>query len=319
MAPYLKLNYPRLAGDAVKFTYNEPLTGGSPDIELNVVDRGIVPIATQATLDVEIGRTDSPYRLRAGIFEVDRISLRSGVRSIAATGLPLSDPQLRVKKDNDYADYSLSEILADIASRYSLAVFTANLPDIKFSQIAQTSQSDLEFLNSLAQRLGAVFKIENRQLIFTLLIDLEKRPPLFSLVAGELFDYSEVITGTRIYQYIDFEVILFGDREFVRVEDDRVSNGEVITYRGAGVTADDENLLRIGAREKLREINGANYLFEIECAGDWRMIAGSTFLMDNRLAFVDRATHTIDTDRRQIWTTRLNCRYLPQEIRPQVF
>jgi uncharacterized protein YaiE (UPF0345 family) len=91
-----------------------------------------------------------------------------------------------------------------------------------------------------------------------------------------------------------------------------VSNGKIITYRGAGVAADDENLMIIAAREQLRQINGANYLFDFEILGDWRMIAGSVFTVDGRSAFVDRVIHTIDTQDKLDWVASLSCRYLPQ-------
>lgn len=312
MPPIIKINYPRLVQDAIKVTYSDPLTGNSPDIELTVFDRGILPVAIRSQLELEIGRSESPYRLRAGIFEVDRIMTSDRMRTIAATGLPLSDPQLKTLRDEDFAEFMLIDILQFFADRYSLTVFTRDLPEIEFSNLAQTKQSDLEFLNSLANRIGAVFKIENRQLIFTLLIDLEKRLPLFSLETSEIIKFSETILGTEIYQYIDYEVVLFGDTEYIRVEDDRVSNGKVTEYRGAGVGADDENLLIISAREKLRQINGANHLFEIEVMGDSRLIAGSTFTINKKLAFCDRAVHTIDASK-GIWVAALSCRYLPRD------
>jgi len=311
MPSLIRLNYPRLIEDITKLSYSDPLTGGSPDIELSVIDRGVIPIAPKSTIELEIGRIDSVYRLRAGLFEVDRISLQNNLRTIAATGLPLSDPQLKLKRDADYAEYKLIDILEEIADRYRLSVFTLDLPDIEFSQIAQTNQSDLDFLNGLANRIGAVFKIENRELIFTLLIDLETRPPLFAINSLQFINYSETILGIETYQYIDYEVVLFGDREYIRVEDSRVSNGKIITYRGAGVGADDENLIIIAAREQLRRINGANYLFDFEILGNSKMIAGSVFTLDGRSAFVDRVVHTIDTQSTLDWVAALSCRYLP--------
>lgn len=313
MPPLIKLNYSHLIKDAVKLVYNDPLTGGSPDIELTVVDKGYTPIAVKDALELEIGRTESVYRLMAGIFEVDRVDRVGGDKlwTIAATGLPLSDPQLKVKRDEDYAEFKLLEILKIVAERYDLSVFSRNLPDIEFSQLSQTNQSDLEFLNSLATRIGAVFKVENRQLIFTLLIDLEKREPLFYIRTAELIKHTETVLGTGVYQFLDYEVVLFGDREYVRVEDDRVSNGRVMTYRGGGVTADDENLLRIAAREQLRQINSGNHLFTIDVPGSSQMIAGSVLLFDGKPAFCDRVTHTIDTGSRNFWNATLNCRLLP--------
>ena len=311
MTPLIRLNYPELLRDATKLSYNDPLTGSSPDIELSVIDRGTVPIRAKATLDVEIGRANSPYWLRAGLFEVDRIlKQKDRTRTIAATGLPLSDPELKIKREASYADYRLADILTEIAARYSLTVFTRDLPPIEFSQLAQTNQSDLDFLNSLGNRLGAIFKIENKQLIFSLLIELEKREPLFELNSIDFFDYSETILGDRTYQYINYEIVLFGDKQIIRVEDDRVSNGEILEYRGAAVSADDPDLFVIAAREQLRQINSANYLFNCGVLGRHDLIAGSTFLLDGRLAFVDRALHTIDTQGGE-WLCTLNCRYLP--------
>jgi hypothetical protein len=312
--PIVKLNYPQLVPEIVKVTYSDPLTGSSPDIELNVIDKGKLPVKAKDTLQLELGRANSPYRLRAGLFEIDRIGMQdpiTRVRTIAATGLPLSDPELKVKRDADYSQYRLGDILTEFAARYGLSVFTRDLPLIEFSQLAQTNQSDLDFLNSLGNRLGALFKIENKQLIFSLLIELEKRAPIFSISNKDFFSYSETVLNEEVYQYIDYEIVLFGDRQMVRVEDDRIKNGLVKFYRGAAISADDPDLVVIAAREQLRQINGANYLFNIEILGRYEIIAGSTFLVDGRLAFVDRAVHTIDIEGKKDWIVALNCRYLP--------
>lgn len=313
-APIVRLNYSQLIPDLAKVVYSDPLTGSSPDIELSVANRGNLPVRAGDTLELELGRVNSPYRLRAGFFEIDRIGMQdpvTSVKTIAATGLPLSNPELKTKRDADYSQYRLVDILTEFAARYDLTVFTRDLPSVEFSQLAQTNQSDLDFLNSLGNRLGALFKIENNQLIFSLLIELEKIPPKFSISKTDYFSYNETVLNTEIYQYIDYEIVLFGDRQTVRVEDDRVSNGAIKSYRGAAISADDPDLVLIAAREQLRQINGANYLFNIEISGRHEIIAGSTFLVDGRLAFVDRAVHTIDIEGKKDWICALNCRYLP--------
>lgn len=289
--------------DPIALTYSDPLSGASPDVELELVGA----IESGTLFDIEIGYKGQTQRLRAGLFEVDRSNRRDRTWIVSATGLPLSDPELKAKRDEDYSETALLEILKEVGDRYQLTVFAPNLPNIVFSQLQQAQQTDLEFLSELARRVGAVFKIENKNLIFTPVLDLEKQAPSFQVRSPECISYSEEITSTDRYQFLDYEVILFGDVEKIRVEDDRLSNGKVTTYRGAGVTADDDELLKLMAIEKLREINGQGHTFSIEIIGTPDLIAGSSFVFDGQKAFCDRALHRID----RAWISTLQCRFIP--------
>lgn len=281
-------NYQQLITDCISFSYNDPITGKSPDIEFTIIDRGIIPIAIGAQVSIEIGSNQGPYRLDAGIFEVDRLVRRDRQWEIGATGLPLGSTAFtRDSREADYADFLLADILQEIADRYNLSLFTPSLPDIEFSQLLQ-NESDLEFLNKLAVRLGSIFKIENNQLIFTSLIELEKRSPIFAIAQKDLIKSVENIISTNLYQFLDYG---FGDNEILRVEDSRVANNAIARYTDVAANPDDsEALLAIAASEYLRKINGSGCTFSVEIPYLSSAVAGSVFLLDGRPIFCDRVT-----------------------------
>lgn len=300
-------NHPWLEKRVVGLSYADPLRGASPDIELGIVrENPELPVLPGEIVEVAIAYEGEQYQLKAGSFEVDKIEMTSTVVTIQATGLPLNNPDIKRKRDNDYSETLLSEILQDVGDRYGLTPFTPNIPEIGFSNLQQTQQSDLEFLQQLAGTLGAVFKIESARLIFTLLTDLELRSPTFSLKSSGLIR-KDSVSSVKRYQFLDYEVMLFGELETTRVEDKRVSNGAIAFHRGAGLMADDENLMVLGAKEKLRQFNGEGWELDLQLAGNPYLVAGSTFLLDGEMAIVEKVTHRVIPG----WNSTIVGRFIP--------
>lgn len=307
----LLLSHPWLNPFVKEFSYSDPLRSQSPDFDLTISRYSEdLPIYPGELVEVAIAYKGEQYQLNAGSFQVDKVSVNSNKYTIQASGLPLNTTDIKEQRDNDYSEQYLSEILEDVASRYALEVFTPNLPDISFSNLQQTQQSDLEFLNQIANTLGAVFKIESNRLIFTSLLDLEMRSPTFSLDSKNLlFDTrTDEITAINQYQFLNYEIMLFGELLEIQVEDSRISNGKSTNFRGAGLLADDDNLMELGAREKLRQINGEGWKTSFSCAGNPYLVAGSTFYLDGRLAFCDRVRHEVSS----FWIASIDARFIPQ-------
>ena len=84
---------------------------------------------------------------------------------ISATGVNFSS-ELKIKRDVTYEKVSVKDICSQIASRHGLEL-KSDFEDITVQSLAQSSESDLHFLNRLAKEYNAIFNIKNKTLIFT--------------------------------------------------------------------------------------------------------------------------------------------------------
>lgn len=84
--------------------------------------------------------------------------------SISATGVDFSNV-LKVKRDITYEKISIKQICKQIADRNVLKL-KSDFDDVNVLSIAQSSESDLHFLNRLAKDYNAIFNIKNDTLVF---------------------------------------------------------------------------------------------------------------------------------------------------------
>ena len=84
--------------------------------------------------------------------------------SISATGVDFSNV-LKEKRDITYERISIKAICKQIADRNILKL-KSDFDDVNILSIAQSSESDLHFLNRLAKDYNAIFNIKNDTLVF---------------------------------------------------------------------------------------------------------------------------------------------------------
>lgn len=84
--------------------------------------------------------------------------------SISATSVDFSKT-IKERRSITYEKLSIKDICTQIAKRNNLEV-KCDLDDIYFVSVAQENESDLNFLDSLAKELNAIFNIKNHTLVF---------------------------------------------------------------------------------------------------------------------------------------------------------
>lgn len=99
-----------------------------------------------------------------GLFRVQSTVKSLTQLTIRATGVDFSD-SFKVKRNITYERLSIKDIVSQIASRHNLKV-KSNLNHIYFLSQSQTNESDMHFLNRLANEYNAIFNVKNDTLYF---------------------------------------------------------------------------------------------------------------------------------------------------------
>lgn len=123
-----------------------------------------------------------------GLFVVQTTSRENNnILNISATGVNFSSV-LKEKRDVTYEKISIKGICSQIADRNVLKL-KSDFDDISILSIAQSSESDLHFLDRLATDYNAIFNIKNGTLIFTHKIKENKKNedlPSYTISANEV-------------------------------------------------------------------------------------------------------------------------------------
>ena len=143
--------------------------------------------------------TDLSY---CGLFVVQTTTRESNdTLSISATGVNFSNV-LKEKRDITYEKISIKGICSQIADRNVLKL-KSDFDDVSILSIAQSSESDLHFLNRLAADYNAIFNIKNGTLIFTHKIKENKKNedlPAYTLSADEVSSISIKHSNKTLYK-----------------------------------------------------------------------------------------------------------------------
>jgi hypothetical protein len=143
--------------------------------------------------------TDLAY---CGLFVVQTTTRESNnTLSISATGVNFSNV-LKEKRDITYEKISIKDICSQIANRNVLKL-KSDFDDVNILSIAQSSESDLHFLNRLAIDYNAIFNIKNGTLIFTHKIKENKKNedlPAYTLSADEVASISIRHSNKTLYK-----------------------------------------------------------------------------------------------------------------------
>lgn len=137
-----------------------------------------------------------------GVFSVQKtVRTKNHVLSISGTSVNFST-DMKEKRDITYENISLKNICKQIADRNSLNL-KSDFDDIYTTSQAQSNESDLHFLNRLANEYNAIFNIKNETLIFTKKIKDEiknKSLPTYTIDAYDVDDLSIEHSDKTMYK-----------------------------------------------------------------------------------------------------------------------
>lgn len=189
LAPYLNI-----------LVFEDTVEGESSSLEIECenVDRlfsnGWYP-EKGATLTASIGR------MQCGTFTMDEIELSGPphvIRMKALTNI-VTKKALKTKRSKAHEGMTLLQIAHKTAAANGLTVF-GTIPDITIERVSQRRSTDLKFLRKVSWDYGIVFKVRDKQLVFTYLPDLDKRPAALSLDITDLTNYKITDKTDKTYK-----------------------------------------------------------------------------------------------------------------------
>jgi uncharacterized protein len=178
---------------ATALSYTDAVTGESDEIQVTLQDleglwRGAWKPNKGDKIKFWIGYGSD--LVDCGTFEVDELELSGPPDTVNFRGLatPVTSP-LRTQNSKAYENISLFDIVNNISTKYSLSV-QGEIPNIIIPRVTQGKETDLGFLNRIAQDYYMLFSIRGNILTFTQITEIEKSPIALEINRTDCMSYS---------------------------------------------------------------------------------------------------------------------------------
>lgn len=241
--------------------------------------------------------------LPCGSFTVDEVSSDGGpggdvftIRAIAA-GINIKS---RTKKTYAHEKKTLREIANTVARNLGLTL-KGSIADIRIDRLTQRKETDLHFLQRVANEYGYSFSVRGTDLIFTDIFELEKGPAVVVIDRGQLNSWTlnDKTSGT----FSNVRVRYHDHRSKSTVEFSGVETNKAFTTKGDAlelhVRAENRQQAEIKGKVALYRHNSKTQSGGIGTHGNVRLLAGNNFELTGIGAFngrwhIESSTHNID-------------------------
>lgn len=160
-----------LKENLISISFKDEANENADELTIKVAG-GFKRPAYKDTLKFSLG--DEGKLVFCGTFSVQSSTReKNEILTVIATGVDFSN-SLKEKRDISYEQISIKALCSQIASRNQLKV-KSNFDNELIQSLAQSGESDLHFLNRIAEDYNAIFNIKNDTLIFTKKIIEDKK------------------------------------------------------------------------------------------------------------------------------------------------
>jgi len=237
--------------------------------------------------------------LECGKFEIDDIKIDddgSGTRISLTCMASAPTKSVRTKKYASHKAKTLAEIAAAVAATHGLTL-KGEIPDVQFDCAYQMNETDLAFLQRMADTYGAVFTVKGDQLTFhkTESIQAAKQVLVIARKDVKSFSYSDKMTTQAVKA-----AHLDGDKgEVIKTEikDEDGDTEDAVTIH-APVESKAQQQVRVqmaAGKEKSKEKTAT-----IAMEGNIKLLAGCNIELQgfgvlDGIMHIEKATHTLNS------------------------
>jgi phage protein D len=231
---------------------------------------------------------------KCGLFEIEEITLSGPPDEVEITahGTPTSKG-LRTKNSSAKDGKTLAEIADDIAAAHGLTI-VGTVPDAKVGHVTQNNETDLGFLQRLADKFGAVFTVKGDKLIFHDLEALNAAQPVLLLKKSDIESWSfsdKIKESSIIYTHFD------GDKQ--EVFESKAEAGQGADAIKSRAPAKSPGQQEKQAKAKAAVVKSKAMTARLSLEGNTKLMAGcnidlSGFGVFDKVMKITKATHTIE-------------------------
>lgn len=298
-------------------TITDNLSGKLDDVDIRLRNKNMLflkpewALKLKKRLDISLiteqweNQSEGKLQLKCGSFFIDDRDFNSNVVSIKGVSSPITNI-LDQKNSKHWENISLKVLAEEIAKKHKLNFQYLIKDEIKFNILDQDKETDLSFLNRIAEDEGISLKLTFNKIVLFDRETLEKTSPTrtINLLAGEISEEWRFRERTKdIYDKceISYLNLMSGLKET-----------EVYTAKGKKTTVDEnkeEKILKINkksssgdikklAMKKLKQANRGEIQFEFSIIGDLKITAGTVFKLINAGIFngkymIERVVRTL--------------------------
>jgi len=259
----LKINQQEIE-EIVSIEYNDRIEDHADN--LIVEFEGANSFKEDDTVECWLGYIESGLYY-VGSFVVNEVLNKKFTTAISATALDFS-LSLKEKKNRSFTNVTIKQLVEKIAKEHHLDVKTDSQLFMKY--IAQTHESDLNFLQRIAKIHNLVFSIKNKKIIM-----IEKEIlPVFRIEEHECSDYSFRRSKREKYNSVE---ILWHDTKSHSTKKVKIGDDEPTLKISRRFTNEVE--ARAVALSELKKTNGKTISGSISIWGQ-NIIAGGIINLD---------------------------------------
>jgi phage protein D len=304
-----------ISRDLVSFTWTDKSSKEADDISIKLQNthgkwsgdwQPAKGAKLMSTIQIENWNgNDGTAELPCGTFEIDETALSwpPAVVDIKAVSVPVTSKARGQAHTRVWNNVELSLIASDIAKRAGLSLMFDLPNDPHYQEEKQIEETDLSFLQGLAEEAGASLKVSHDKLILFDEAEYEKKPSVLTLALTDLISCSLKNKSSGIYKnckvkYHDPETD--EDIEGEADADPADLSGEDANDRTMEVNCRCKSIAEAEdmAKNLLHDANKHEVEGTITMPGDIRIVAGINVALaglgryDGKYA-VDSVTHTV--------------------------
>lgn len=175
-------------------SYTDKVSGESDEFEIALMDKdlrfqnGSYP-EKGAKITLEMGMSDTAI-LNCGTFTIDQVELSGPPDKVSIKGIATGiDGKLKTKKSTAHENKTLRQIVNSIAGNNGYTVI-GTIENISIGRLTQYRETDLQFLNRLANDYGYAFSVRDKTLVFTSVFELEAKKHILTIDKTDLSNYT---------------------------------------------------------------------------------------------------------------------------------
>lgn len=293
----------------LSFNYTDKAAGETDELELTVEDTNGLWInewypvkGDKITARIfNLGKV-----LECGTFTVDEISASGGSsgNTVSIKGVAAGiNKKMRTKTCYAHENKSLREIANTIGSKHGLKVI-GEIANVRIGRVTQYRETDLNFLQRLANEYGYTFSVRDSEMTFTNIFTIEDKKAALTITPQEMISWSLTDKTSKTFKAVRISYHNPKEKKvvsFQHTEDNDAFKQAKNDDMEMKVKAENQQQAEIKARAALYKANSKQQEGSVEMQGNVYALAGNNCELDgigyfSGRYYIESSSHSVSKD-----------------------